>query len=146
TNIVWTDMLLCPSRSVASSPEDVPVLRTLCEDETGTAIFYVDYVTGIVVVYDGRETLPLQHLPRLTSGAWSRFSVRSDYREKTWGLWLNGQKVFDGLDFANSNQTRFVELAFDETALVSTPTLVDDLVVDLEWSGRPPGVTVVDAD
>lgn len=146
TNLVWTDLLLRPARSDIPPLGDAPALRVLPPDEPGTALFYVDYVTGLIIVYDGHTPTPLTSQPALAPGAWARFTVRSDYAAKRWDLWINGTNVVRNLAFVNAAQDRFAELAFDEPALLETPTTFDAIRIALEWRGRPPGIIMIDDD
>lgn len=146
SQIVWGDFRVRPQRSEVNGRVEDIAFRSIDEDAGETAIFYVDYVTGFVIVLDGKNPVALINHPSIPLGAWARFTVRSDYATRTWDLWLNGTNIARNLDFYNQEQDHFAELIFVEQLGASRVSAFDDIQITQGWLGRPLGVSFLDDD
>ena len=145
--IVWLDLYV---RSHTGESEGSVTEETspspFAESET-TALVCIDGVTGSVMVYDGKDSLTLTNHPPLLPDTWARLTVRSDYTDHTWDLWLNGVNIARNLGFYNPEQTYLSELALTEhSSDESEVSFFDDIRMSLGWAGRPAGIPFLDDD
>ncbi|MEM7395890.1 MAG: Calx-beta domain-containing protein, partial [Verrucomicrobiota bacterium] len=86
---VWTDLRLQPVFMTA--PPTPPTNATFA--------FYGAAANGHLMAFDG--TNPTDTGVVLTEGAWTRFTVYSDYMTRTWDLYVDGTIVANDLNFHN---------------------------------------------
>ncbi len=93
--IVWSDFHAQPVRREATT---APTLRA--SDSVG---LYVN-TTGRLVVCNGGDGswVELTNHASIAASSWVRLSVRQDFSNQTWALWLDGTNVAYGLEFANA--------------------------------------------
>lgn len=95
---VWSDIYVRPLRGV---PSAVPANSTFA--------FYVN-TNGHVIAYDGDTATDLTPpAPTMAEGKWARFTVHSDYVDKTWDLYVNGMRRGKALAFYSTNTTGYSE-------------------------------------
>jgi hypothetical protein len=72
----------------------------------------------------------------VTTGAWTRVTVRSDYATKTWDLYVNTVLASSGLGFYNVDSTQFK--TFRVKGASNTSVALDDLTIGLQppWPGK----------
>jgi hypothetical protein len=95
---VWSDIYVRPLRGV---PPAVPANSTFA--------FYVN-TNGHVMAYDGDTATDLTPpAPTVAEGKWARFTVHSDYTDKTWDLYVNGMRRGEDLAFYSTSTTGYSE-------------------------------------
>jgi hypothetical protein len=94
---------------------------------TGAAVFRFD-PAGRLLAYDGPwpagQWLTLDNLPPVSAGAWARLTVKLDYAQQQWSLFLNGQKAAGHLGFA-APSSDFVAIGLD-----GKRALLDDVALN----------------
>jgi hypothetical protein len=117
---VWTDLVLQPVLGRGADTPDPP--------SDASFAFYVN-LSSNVVVFDG--TAEIETPQAVEQGAWTRFTVRSDYTSDTWDLYVDGDLVTNGLGFYNTaadTYTQFGVIAPDG----SYTTLLDSVGMTLD--------------
>ena len=95
---VWTDCWVKP-RFFSSPPGGFP--------DDVTSIFYVS-TNGQVIAFDGASPTQLLHTA-VIENEWVRFTVRSDYTNQNWDLYLNGSNIASRLGFYSASATGYSE-------------------------------------
>jgi hypothetical protein len=96
-----------------AKPVFVP-LKPFFFDRTPATLCFVENSHGYVVVYDGRTQVVLSNRPAVTAGAWTEFSIRADFTNRTWSLLVNGQSMAANLSFYNTNATALSKFVIEE--------------------------------
>ncbi len=145
--VVWTDFFVRPARHLRSEPPEIG-------EETVVGLYFNRQREA--VAWDGvrREWVtvpippvsPLSRLPDsmysefLVSEAppsrdriepWVRVTIRQDFENGTWNLWLNSVKVLEGLGFASDQYGRFQ---------LSGPSRTSDVDNVYIGEAEPPGL------
>ncbi len=115
---VWTDFMLQPVFF-----ESAPSVT----EPTGTVIFYFNN-NGHPVVYDGTTPVELSAVT-ITTGAWIRVTVRSDYVARKWSLYVNASLAAANLAFCANEP--LVYTSFEVSGAGSTSVALDDLSISL---------------
>jgi hypothetical protein len=105
TNVVWSDFYAQPVFATRA---------TVVPDNDATTAFYVDDATDKLVVFDGTNRMVLSSKASLTSGAWTRFTVKADYDAKTWSVYVGGEPYADGLGFYNDTVSQLASFNVQE--------------------------------
>lgn len=94
TPVVWLDFYL-KAAPRAEPPGDIPA--------DVAAVFYFTPEGGLAVLDGGGQGGGIWRTlaPRTPLPAFSRLSLRMDYTNQHWGLWLDGVRVADNLGFAH---------------------------------------------
>ena len=129
---VWTDFMLQPVFF-----EGAPTLP----DPMGTANFYFNN-NGHPVVYDGTTPVELSAVT-ITTGAWVRVTVRSDYVARKWNLYVNASLAAAHLSFYASEP--LVYTRFEVSGAGSLSVALDDLSISLQppWSPSNKGTVLL---
>lgn len=90
--VVWTDLRTRPVRRYL---ENVPEVSS-----NAASAFYVN-PTGQVVVCTASGWQMLNGRQQVSTSQWTRFTVKADYSEQRWALWIDGVSVGSALPFAN---------------------------------------------
>jgi len=132
TNIVWVDLSMSPIRGNGpSSP-----LGTAANP--AAAAFYVREGDGYVVVYDGTNAVALTSEPAIPGNVWTRFTVRADYGNKQWDLYVDDMNVAQNLGFYSSAAQGIRRLKCTNYDDEEQPALIDDIYVG---TAPPGGIT-----
>ncbi|MDP7024371.1 MAG: hypothetical protein QGH42_09055 [Kiritimatiellia bacterium] len=126
TNEVWTDLYIQPVFGADdASVTNVPAGATFA--------FYVNTDSNVVAYISGGSTTLTA--TAISEGAWTRFTVRSDYTTDTWDLEVAGIPVATGLSFINAAD------GYEEFGLQGADTAyVDDINIVLS-DPLPPTTT-----
>lgn len=125
---VWTDMRVRP---LLGTPPSVP--------GNSTFAFYVN-TNGHVWAYDGDSARDLTPpVPAISEGQWKRFTVHSDYTDKTWDLYVNGMLMAEDLAFYSDSVTNYSEFGLRSYRTTNAPysAHLDNVSIGLT---RPSGV------
>ena len=116
--VVWIDFYAQPHLGGSDFTNPLP--------PKSTTVFYVQS-NGLLRVYDGTASnwTTLAHVP-VSSGQWSRISIRADGSNQQWSISLNDEEVGAGLGFAHSNAV-FSGIYFLHDG--DAPTVLDDLTI-----------------
>jgi hypothetical protein len=133
TDIVWTDLYA----KLVPQPPTVPAGAT-----NAAAIFCVGPESGHLIVYDGSNPIVLTNKPAVAPNTWSRYTVRCNYAEQTWDLWLNTTNMVSNLDFYSGARTEFRRLRLIQGES-SSPASLDQIYIG---SQRPAGILFIDDD
>jgi hypothetical protein len=129
---VWTDFYVKPSFGDTDSTEPPP--------ENSTSAFFVN-TNGLVVAFDGQTTTQLSHTAILQGDDWVRFTVRSDYVDEEWDLYLDGAPIGMGLGFyTNASSYRRFGI---RNAGASTNAYVDSISILLSSPLGEPGMILL---
>ncbi len=115
---VWTDLYLLPTFGRAG---DTPTSPT-----NATFAFFVN-LSGNVVVYDSTTQVTTDAI--VEEGAWTRFTVYSDYTADTWDLYVEGARVTNGLGFYNTDTASYGKFG---VLGAGANDLLDDISIGLE--------------
>ena len=92
-NEVWEDCFVQLTRQ--NTPPDLNLMTP--------AMFYIN-TEGQLVVYDGNvptgNWITLTGHPPIEQNTWIRLTIRYNFTDQTWALWLNGANLANGLGFA----------------------------------------------
>lgn len=95
-DVVWSDLYAQPARHSG----DAPSLET-----NASAAFYVDN-DGRLTVYDGtpgsENWVTLTNHTPIAASTWARFTLKQEFTNQTWSLWLDGVPVAAELGFATN--------------------------------------------
>ncbi|MDA1097128.1 MAG: thrombospondin type 3 repeat-containing protein, partial [Chloroflexi bacterium] len=120
SQVVWADMWV--QAFAASAPTGAM---------TGTAAYRFDSA-GRLVVYDGtNQWLTLTNHPPVPTCTWARVTVKLNYADQDWSLFLNAGKVATNLGFATP-RTEFAAFGMD-----AGRGLLDNLLLS---TSVPPGI------
>ena len=114
---VWTDFYLQPTFGESDDTPGPPAGASFA--------FYVNTASN-VVVYDGTSQVTTG--VTVEEGAWTRFTVHSDYGTDTWDLYVDGVAVTNGLGFYNTDTASFGKFG---VLGAGSNDLLDDLHVDI---------------
>jgi M6 family metalloprotease-like protein len=115
---VWTDFMLQPVFFEGAPPLPEPM---------GTVNFYFNN-NGHPVVYDGTTPVELSTVT-VTTGAWIRVTVRSDYVARKWTLYVNASLAAANLAFYATEP--LVYTRFEVSGAGSLSVALDDLSISL---------------
>lgn len=115
---VWTDLRLIPVFG-DDSTTNVPA---------GSAFAFYINTSSNVVAYNGTSTQVLSTV--VTAGAWTRFTVHSDYAVTNWDLYVDGALAAEDLDFYDSGAADYDGFGVVAEG-VATTTTVDDVYITL---------------
>jgi len=121
---VWTVFAWKPDAGVLDSA-DLP--------SDATVVFWAN-TNGTLSAYSNQ--IPVDTGASVSTSAWSRVQVHSDYNAKTWSLWLDGTQVADAFGFYDDTLTDFTEVQF--VAEGDATLYVDDVRIGTDaWSPLP---------
>lgn len=127
TNVTYSDFYAKPPASHTN----------IAVDASATSAFFVESANRYLVVYDGTTQTVLSGKPAVPSGAWVRFTVKTDYTTHKWSLWMNETLMAENLDFYNTGVNQLNAIVFEQGGSGSTP--LDNIQVR---TGSPFGGTV----
>ena len=115
---VWTDFYLQPTFGESDDTPGPPAGASFA--------FYVNTASN-VVVYDGTSQVTTG--VTVEEGAWTRFTVHSDYGTDTWDLYVDGVAVTNGLGFYNTDTASYGKFG---VLGAGANDLLDDISIGLE--------------
>jgi len=129
---VWTDFMLQPVFFEGAPPLPEPM---------GTVNFYFNN-NGHPVVYDGTTPVELSAVT-ITTGAWVRVTVRSDYVVRKWTLYVNASLAAANLAFYANEP--LVYTRFEVSGAGSLSVALDDLSISLlpPWTTANKGTVLL---
>ena len=95
-SVVWADLRTCP---IYRYYEDFPVVSS-----NSASAFFVNPQGMLVVCSSAAGTQRwdvLSGYPAISTSQWSRITIREDFSNQCWTLWLNNLRIAQGLAFAN---------------------------------------------
>jgi hypothetical protein len=129
---VWSDFMLQPVFFEGAPPLPEPM---------GTVNFYFNN-NGHPVVYDGTTPVELSAVT-ITTGAWVRVTVRSDYVARKWTLYVNASLAAANLAFYANEP--LVYTRFEVSGAGSLSVALDDLSISLlpPWTTANKGTVLL---
>jgi hypothetical protein len=109
------------------------------------AMFYVDTFTTndpCLVVFDGQTKTAITTGPVFNPGVYHRYTVRTDFQNKIWDLWMDGVIVARNLGFFNPAVTGYGRIRIDDEHDTGE-TSIDDITIRAE---RPFDIPFIDDD
>lgn len=117
--VVWSDLYCRLIYYEGPEPE---------RDDTTTATFYVNG-SGQLVVYDGSTWTTLTEHDAIAEDTWVRLTVRQDFTNQTWDLYLDDNVVAEDLGFATNHMAEYSFCAV--MGSVAYEDYLDDFAVTL---------------
>lgn len=117
--VVWSDLYARP----------MPVSEPLAGGPVGAAVVFYFNTDGDVVAQDGSANVILTGAPGLDTNTWTRMTVRADYSNQLWSLWLDGTLVARDLAFASASALAPRTIGCREGASDSDVSYIDTIRV-----------------